>query len=242
MESQIVQKPPPSDQSAGPSGSAPRSLTEATYRQLRRDIVEGRYPPGEKLRVEHLKNDYQVSGATLREALALLVSDSLVVPSIQRGFRVAPMSLADIEDLTRTRTLLECAAVRDSILYGDDEWEARVVSAYHKLSRAEERLASDIGMASIFAEWEERNQAFHSALTSASPSRWIKHFQDILYQQAHRYRRLSAVTTTVAASVHDEHREIFEAAMARDPERAERAVAQHIQFALSAIKSRGVLK
>ena len=79
------------------------------------------------------------------------------------------MSLGDLEDLTRTRTLLECAAVRDSIQLGDDEWEARVVSAYHKLSRAEERLAQDpVG---LFDEWEERNRDFHQALTSACPSR-----------------------------------------------------------------------
>lgn len=220
--------------------AAPRSLIEAAYRQLRTDIIVGRHAPGERLRVEHLKDEYHVGAGTLREALALLVSDSLVVTHSQRGFRVAPMSLADIEDLTRTRTLLECAAFRDSIQYGDDEWEARVVSAYHKLSRAEERLASDV--AGVFNEWEERNRAFHEALTSACPSRWILRFQALLYQQAARYRRLSAVTTKVPASVHDEHRQIFEAAMERDVEKAERMLGQHIQFAVSVIRQQGVLK
>jgi len=219
---------------------APRSLIESAYRQLRSDIIEGKHAPGEKLRVEHLKNEYQVSSGTLREALALLVSDSLVVSQAQRGFRVAPMSLADIEDLTRTRTLLECAAIRDSIAHGDEEWEARLVSAYHKLSRAEERLAQD--PAGVFEEWEERNRAFHEALTSACPSRWILRFQALLYQQAQRYRRLSAVTTDVPASIHDEHRAIFEAAIARDADRADQLLAQHIRFALTAIKSRGALK
>jgi GntR family transcriptional regulator, carbon starvation induced regulator len=218
----------------------PRSLIESAYRQLRHDIIQGRYGPGEKLRVQHLKDTYQVSSGTLREALGLLVSDSLVVPQAQRGFRVAAMSLGDLEDLTRTRTLLECAAMRESILTGDDEWEGRVVSAYHKLSRAEDRLAQD--PAAVFDEWEERNQAFHDALTSACASRWIRRFQALLYQQAHRYRRLSAVTTAVPASVHEEHRAIFEAAMARDVDTADRMLAQHIQFALSAIKGRGALK
>ncbi|HZX84099.1 MAG TPA: FCD domain-containing protein [Reyranella sp.] len=218
----------------------PRSLIESAYRQLRQDIIEGRHPPGEKLRVQHLKDSYQVSAGTLREALALLVSDSLVVPQAQRGFRVAPMSLIDIEDLTRTRTVLECEAMRESIRHGDEEWEARVVGAYHKLSRAEERLAHD--PAGVFDEWEVRNQAFHDALTSACQSRWIKRFQAVLYQQAHRYRRLSAVTAKVPANVHEEHRAIFEAAMARDIDAADRMLAQHIQFAVSAIKSQGVLK
>ena len=241
MESQPVQaKANGGTRGVDDGPAAPRSLIESAYRQLRRDIIGGRYPPGEKLRVEHLKSDYQVSSGTLREALALLVSDSLVVPQAQRGFRVAPMSLDDLEDLTRTRTLLECAAVRDSIRYGDDEWEARVVSAYHKLSRAEERLAQD--PAGAFEEWEERNRAFHGALISASPSRWILRFQALLYQQAQRYRRLSAVTADVPAIVHEEHRAIFEAVMERNVDKADAMVAQHIQFALTVIRSRGVLK
>jgi GntR family carbon starvation induced transcriptional regulator len=219
---------------------APRSLIETAYRQLRRDIIEGRYAAGEKLRVEHLKANYQVSAGTLREALALLVSDSLVVSQSQRGFRVAPMSLADITDLTRTRTLLECAAVRDAIQYGDDDWEARVVSAYHRLSRAEERLAGDA--AGVFHEWEQRNREFHEALVSACPSPWILRFRSLLYQQSLRYRRLSAVRGPVPASVHDEHRQIFEAVMARDVERTDAVLGKHIQFALSVIRSQGLLK
>ena len=219
---------------------APRTLIASAYLRLRRDIIEGRHGPGEKLRVEHLKSTYQVSASTLREALALLVSDSLVVPQSQRGFRVAPMSLADIEDLTRTRTLLECAAVRDSIQFGDDEWEARVVSAYHMLSRAEERLASDV--AALFDEWEQRNREFHEALVSGCPSRWMRQFRTLLYQQSERYRRLSAVKTPVPGSVHDEHRQIFEAVLARDAERADAVLGKHIQFALSVIRDLGLLR
>jgi len=56
-----------------------KTLVAAAYQNLRRDIIEGRLAPGSKLRVEHLKDDYGVGSGTLREALALLVSDALVV-------------------------------------------------------------------------------------------------------------------------------------------------------------------
>ncbi len=217
-----------------------RSLIESAYRQLRMDIISGRHPAGEKLRVEHLKETYGVGGSTLREALALLVSDSLVVPQAQRGFRVSPMSLADIEDLTRTRTLLECAAFQDAMKYGDERWEAEVVGAYHRLSRAQERLAREKDGWS--SEWEDRNRAFHQALISACPSRWILRFQSVLYGQTERYWRLSTATTPVAASVHEEHRQIFDAAMKRDGKAGARLLAQHIQHSLTVIKGRGVPK
>jgi GntR family carbon starvation induced transcriptional regulator len=112
----------------------PRSLIESTYLKLRLDIIEGRLLPDEKLRVEHLKDDYGVGAGTVREAFGLLLADSLVVSQAQRGFRVATMSLNDIEDVTRTRTLLDCAALRDSIELGDDNWLNRVENAYEKLS------------------------------------------------------------------------------------------------------------
>lgn len=218
---------------------APRTLFEAAYRRLRQDIVYGRYKPGDKLRVEHLKATYGVSAGTLREALALLVSDSLVVSQGQRGFRVTAMSVADLEDLTRTRVLLECESLRESIKRGGDAWEATVVGAFHRLSRAEARLQTDA--VGAFDEWERRNHEFHEALMSACPSGWLRRLRALLYQQTERYRRFSAINSAEAANVHDEHREIFEAAMNRDAARADEALATHIHHALNAIRSAGLL-
>ena len=219
---------------------APRSLIESTYLKLRLDIIEGRLLPDEKLRVEHLKDDYGVGAGTVREAFGLLLADSLVVSQAQKGFRVAAMSLNDIEDLTRTRTLLECAALRDSIELGDDNWLNRVENAYEKLSKAEEGLTKQAS--DWFNDWEVCNRKFHQELTSACPSQWIQRFQKTLYQQAERYRRLSATTTNVPKSVHDEHRKIFEAVMRRDVEMANKQLETHIQFALREIKKSNFLK
>lgn len=217
----------------------PKTLAEAAYRQLRRDIIEGRHPPGEKLRVEHLKDQYQVGAGTLREALALLVSDSLVVAQGQRGFRVAPISLSDIEDITHTRVLLECEALRQSIASGDDAWEAEVVSAFHRLTRAEEKLASDVEGA--VDEWEERNRIFHETLIGACSSRWTRQFLGVLYQQSERYRRISVLNRPVPRDVHEEHEEIFEATIARDSKRATKLLAGHILRTFKAIQSLAAL-
>jgi len=73
---------------------APRTLVERAYLSLRHDIVCGKLVGGERLRVEHLKDQYEVGAGTLREALSLLVSDALVTSEGQRGFRVASISIA----------------------------------------------------------------------------------------------------------------------------------------------------
>ena len=196
---------------------APKTLVEGAYLRLRRDIIEGVRQPGEKLRVEHLKDEYQVGAGTLREALQLLITDALVVAQGQRGFRVAPISLADFEDITRTRVLLETEALRQAIALGDEAWEADVLAAFHRLSRAEDKLGASN---EAREEWEHRNRVFHEVLIAACPSRWIRHFQHILYQQSERYRRISHFHSTIPRDVHAEHEGLCQAAVARDADRA----------------------
>lgn len=215
-------------------GDPPKTLMEGAYRRLRRDIVEGRLPPGSRLRVEHLKDDYAVGAGTLREALALLVSDTLVVAQGQRGFHVAPISLTDFEDLTTTRVLLETEALRQSIAVGDDEWEGNLLSAFHRLSKAEENLAKE-GSAHAH-EWEERNRIFHETLISACPSNWIHHFLRILYRQSERYRRLALSHATTDRDLHKEHTRIFEATLTRRTDEACELLAEHIRATLASIR------
>lgn len=204
-----------------------RTLVEYAYEALRQDILRGDLAPGERLRVEALKEVYKVGASTLREALTLLVGEALVTAEGQRGFRVAPISLADFEDIIRVRKLMELEALRESIRLGDDEWEAQVVAAFHRLTKVEEQLKNGDAK-TLSGEWEERNRAFHDALISACPSRWLTHFIDILYQQSERYRRIALAGKAVGRDVHAEHEAIKNAALARDIGEAVRLSEIHI--------------
>lgn len=226
--------PNPFEVDDGESPAEPKTLVESAYRRLRDDIIEGVHAPGSKLRVEHLKARYAVGGGTLREALTLLVSDALVVAQGQRGFRVAPISKSDFEDITNTRVLLECEALRQSIAHGDVKWEGEVAAAFHLLSRAQERVGKRSGP--LFEEWEARNRAFHDSLVAACPSRWIRHFVEILYRQSERYRRLALSKKPIARDVHAEHVAIFEATLDRDADKACDLLADHIRITLLAIR------
>lgn len=220
-----------------PATPPARTLVSDAYQRLRADIVEGRLKPGTRLRAEHLKKDYQVGAATMREALALLVADALVVSREQRGFRVAPMSVEDFADITETRALLEGQAVQESILHGDDEWEAELTAAFHRLSRAEERRKDAKSRTPENLEyWEACNKKFHEALLSACGSRWTPHFLSILYRQSERYRRIAWVNAPPTRNVHAEHVAIFDAAIARDAAAASALIRRHIRSTLDVIR------
>lgn len=206
---------------------APRTLNERAYLALRQDIVQGRLAAGERLRVEHLKDRYAVGAGTLREALALLVSDALVTVEGQRGYRVAPVSLADLKDLTNTRVMLETEALRQSIRHGDVEWERELAVAFEALSQAETR-GTDLDP----VVWERANKRFHEALISAHASPWSKHLLGILYRHGERYRHVAirmGAARTIERDVHEEHASIFNAAIARQEARAALALEVHIR-------------
>ncbi|MGE4480253.1 GntR family transcriptional regulator [Acidocella sp.] len=215
----------------GMKPTSARSLVEAAYATIRHEILNGTLGPETKLRFEMLRKRYGFGASTLREALTRLVGESLVTSEEQKGFRVAPVSLEDFSDITRTRIFLEKEALRESILAGDDAWEGQLVAAYHRLSKTEAKLAASPQAQQD--EFEDRNREFHQALISACPSRWLNHIYGILFQQSERYRRISLVNRMVSRDVHAEHKAIFEAALHRDVELACKVAGEHIERTLT---------
>ncbi|CAN0627400.1 Uncharacterized HTH-type transcriptional regulator BphR [Burkholderia multivorans] len=209
-----------------------RTLGEHAYHQLRQHIIEGHYPPGAKLRVEHLKDVYGVGAGTLREALTRLVSDALVVAEGQRGFRVTPMSIADLEAITRLRLHIEVDALRESVRHGDAAWEQRVRQSFEMLSAWERPISVENRTA-----WEACNRRFHEALISAAASPWTYLILRILSQQGERYRRLCIGLEDARRDVHAEHECIFDAAMRRADVRAALALEDHISTTLALVRN-----
>ena len=208
------------------SGASP-TLTEALHERLRQDIILGVLPPGAKLKLEKLSRAYDVSVNTLRETLSRLAADGLVVAEGQKGFAVLPVSTEDLREITEMRQLLECHALKRSIASADLDWEARVMGAYHKLSRVEDLVEAD---PDTYGEpWEAANEAFHDALISNCRSRWLRLTLQAMYDMSRRYRMLSLKTKPFPrAQSAAEHRLLLDAAIGRDGALAERLLAEHI--------------
>ena len=89
--------------------------TEAAYRLLRRDILSTRLSPGTPLKLNALRDAYGVGWTPLREALSRLEAERLVTAISNRGFAVAPVSRAELEDLARSRLVVELPLLVESI-------------------------------------------------------------------------------------------------------------------------------
>lgn len=213
--------------------------SDRIYKSLHADLLRGRYQPGDALRFAALRATYDCGISPLREALFRLETKKLVVSEGHRGFRVPPISTAEIRDITALRQKLDTDALRLSIQFGDDEWEAKCIGALHRLDKATSAATSEEGI----DEWEARHRAFHNALIEACGSPWLLHMCELLYDQTERYRRLrfsSTVRPKLIRNVATEHAEILDAVLERDADKAVRLLTGHIDdtaaFVLSNIR------
>ncbi|MFG2513851.1 GntR family transcriptional regulator [Streptomyces sp. NPDC048584] len=88
------------------------STAERVADILRTRIAEGYFPPGTRLSEDSIGGALGVSRNTLREAFRLLTHERLLVHELNRGVFVRVLTVEDVEDIYRTRRLVECAVVR----------------------------------------------------------------------------------------------------------------------------------
>ncbi len=225
--------PPPAKNERDAPAALP--LSEQAYRNLRREIINGTLPAGVPLRFEHLRERYGFSFSPLREALARLQAEHLVVATALRGFRVAEASIDEMWDTIETRVLIETAALRDAIAHSTDEWEVGIISAFHSLSQYASRLARNDAAPpdDAIEEMERRHQVFHNSLIATASSKWLRELSGLLYVQTERYRRplLAQRPSPYAGqrNIEQEHRDILDACLQRDAERACALLAEHLR-------------
>lgn len=147
----------------------PQATAIDGYRWLKNDIIRGVYHPDEKLRMSLLTSRYGLGVGPLREALSQLVAERLVTVVNQKGYRVAPMSEQELLDIFDARANMEAMLVRLAIERGGDEWEAELLARTHLLNKLESCEASE----HLLDEWDQRHQAFHTAIVAGCGSQYL---------------------------------------------------------------------
>ncbi|WP_271274020.1 DNA-binding transcriptional regulator CsiR [Aliamphritea hakodatensis] len=193
---------------------------------LKQDILQGFFAPGEKLAMARLKARYNVGVGPLREALSQLLIEQLVVVENQRGFRVHPISKEEMLDIYQTRARIEALCVGLAIDQGDDEWEAGILAAAHKMHKFSSAMEADP------QEWERRHHEFHSAIVAGCNSPTLLEVRRSLYEKASRYRNLWLTGNMQQTDFFDanrkEHDRLTEALLKRDRDTACQLIEQHL--------------
>ena len=188
-----------------PAGS---TLTQNVYQRLRADLLACRLMPGQKLKIEELCERFSAGSSAVREALSRLAADGFVVVEPQRGFRVTPLSFAELRDLTNVRCEVEGMCIRDAIEHGGLDWETELIAALHRLSRTPERAPDDAKRYND--DFAVAHKAFHEAVVAACASPWLLRIRAQLFAQHERYRWLSKPLAQIERDLKAEHNGIVE--------------------------------
>lgn len=200
------------------------TLAQQCFQQLQIEIIQGILKPGEKLKVEPIKQRFGIGQSPVREALSKLSAFGLVEVEENKGFRVAQVSLADIYDTYETFTSIENLALALAIKRGDDEWEADIVAQLHKLSNIElaEKPVSS-------AVWVQQNYNFHLALISGCKSPTLLEIRHHLYMKFDRYCQMSYRLSKHQLHTNNQsHQELAQAVLRRDAKEAKKLMTEHI--------------
>ncbi|MHC8411299.1 GntR family transcriptional regulator [Pseudomonas sp. Hz4] len=216
-----------------------RTMASQLEARIRQDIINGQLAPGSRLRLKELAEAYEVGVIPLREALSRLASSGFVSAADQKGFSVGRISAAEIADITAARLHIECKALAESIRLGNVEWESRVLASHHRLDRltiveGPERL--------LKPEWENAHELFHQALISSCNSPTLLRLCTSLRDQTARYRFLSMhYPDSTERDVPNEHRQLMDAALVKDIDKACELLASHYQTTTDSVLKHALL-
>ena len=206
----------------GRSRKRHRSLADAAYELIKRDIVHCELQPGSQVTEEQLGERYEVGRAGVRAALKRLYQEKLVTLQ-RRGYFIAPITIKHVHDVFQLRSMLEPTAARHAAGRIDRE----LIQRLDELCQAHYKPGDPRSAESFLS----LNTEFHLAIAGATGNELLRDTLASLFDKVERVHHLGHITHDRNEEAHQEHRELVEALSAGDGDAAERFMTTQIEAA-----------
>ncbi|HBQ64362.1 MAG TPA: GntR family transcriptional regulator [Clostridiales bacterium] len=207
-----------------------RSLGGQVFEQIRENILNGRYKPGESLIELRLSEEIGVSRTPIREAIRQLELEGLVHVVPNKGAIVSGVSDKDVDDIYTIRMLVEGLAA---------QWAAQNIT-----DRELEELEEILELEDFYTRKKDSSHIlqidsrFHQVIFAASKSKSLMHVLGTFHQYVRNARNTSLSYPDRAAEALKEHTAIYEAIRIRDSEKAGELMTDHIMKARASLNLR----
>ncbi|WP_210356797.1 MULTISPECIES: GntR family transcriptional regulator [Sphingomonas] len=196
-----------------------RTLSDQVFEIVLERIVSGDIPTGSPIRQDALAAELGVSKIPLREALARLEQEGLLVSQANRGYTVRPMSAEQADEIYALRLAIEPAAAARAAAEATARDRAEAEAAYHALDAAAAENLTEVAV---------RNRDFHTALVRPGGRVLTTQLVERLAVLAERYVIAHLQPAGREDRAHVEHRQMIDAWLARDGKTVEALVTQHL--------------
>ncbi len=203
-----------------------KPLKEEIFDALHRQIIAGKYAPGDWLRQEDIASQMGVSMTPVREAFDLLVAKGIAERVPYRGVRVREMNPKEVVEAYGLRLTLEAIIAREAALNITPEQ----ISALKKIMAEMDKQVE----LSEMPNQRQLSREFHAAIAEASGNALLiqlytivsNAFPDWLLYEA-LYRKPELVKSSVTQT-HDEHTAILNALKKGDADLAVKVSLEHV--------------
>lgn len=205
-----------------------RTLSDRLVEVLRDIILSGTIESELPIRQDALAAELRVSKIPLREALARLEQDGLVVSQPNRGFFVRPMSPEEAEEIYALRLKLEPEAAAEACLRATESDQERARQALAHFDAEAAAHEPTVGAA---------NRAFHLALVQPCGKRLTTDIVARLHVLADRYVRKHLEPKGRVLRAEGEHHDVLEAWLNRREARVRKLITEHLEHTLGDLRS-----
>ncbi|WP_313540220.1 GntR family transcriptional regulator [Sphingomonas sp.] len=204
-----------------------RTLSEQIFTIVREQIVSGKLPVEQAIRQDALANQLGVSKIPLREALARLEQEGLLVGQANRGYFVRAMSSSEAEEIFALRLAIEPDAVAAGAVAATD---------LDRAAAREALAALDLAAHEHLDEVAARNREFHIAMVRPGGRLLTTQLVERLQILAERYVHKHLEPAGREDRAHLEHAELMTAWESGDADRTRALARAHIEGTLTDLR------
>jgi DNA-binding GntR family transcriptional regulator len=198
-------------------------LAHSVYRELQARLVSLAIRPGERITIDGLARDLQVSQSPIREALALLENDGLVMKTHLIGYHATPqLTLEQFEYLFELRLLIEPYAAGRAAAEKSADHAALLHAANQRMAKEAQRV--ERLTYSVFADLDAE---LHDIIAIASGNPLLRDQLARLHSHLHLFRLHFA--SNVPQEAIGEHAVLIDAVTSGDARGAQRAMRLHLE-------------
>ena len=185
-----------------------RSLSAQAYAEIKRDILTCRLAPGSRFAQAQLVERYTFGLTPIREALKRLEQEGFVVAIPRFGYRITPVTAADVADLYDLRLILETGALRLAVERATDDQTAglQYLAAFRYT----------YGDPASYLDFLERNVQFHVQIALLSNNRKLAEMIGSVLNQMTRIFNLGLDLRDSAEEMQSDHSALAAAVARRD--------------------------
>ena len=202
--------------------------------QLREQIVQGMFRPGEQINESVLASQLNTSRGPVREALQRLCQEGILVSRRNRGVFVLELAIDDVREIYAVREAVETTAA-DALL---DAGQEQVDDTCQALTSVIEDMAKQVAV----SDWQaiaRLDMQFHTAFVSgAGNTRLIRIYETLAAESRMCILNLAVAYPRIDVLV-QEHQNLLDLLAAGDREALHKAIARHMQKAVEDLTSSG---